>query len=358
MFFLDLLGRSALDVFFDHTAGAGRGSFNHRFAQPSRDAQPYSTFFYPTDVFPFTSSHEIDPLTKAQGGLRTNVGRVRYETAPPKVFYVDGGYEYWGRAASLTHTTVDAKSDVAFLPSERRYVMSSAQHSSPGAFPPPAGSPIEGTAAYRGDPLDQRLILRALLVDLVDWVKDGTAPPASLYPTIASHTLVRAADEPFPKIGDLPLARRPYQPYRVDLGAQWRNGIIAHEPPTLGAPYAVLVPKVDSIGNDLGGIRAVELLAPLATYFPWQLRTGMNAAPDRIMSFRGTFVPLPRTAAERSTGHDSRPALAQLYPSKDAFLARVDAAAKGLVAQRFMLPEDQSAAHARMSQTWDWIMAR
>src|SRR5207253_7226298 len=27
-------------LFRSHVAGAGRGSFNHRFAQPSRDAQP------------------------------------------------------------------------------------------------------------------------------------------------------------------------------------------------------------------------------------------------------------------------------------------------------------------------------
>jgi hypothetical protein len=48
----DAQGRRAFDGVFAHTAGAGRGSFNHRFAQPSRDAQPYSTFSYPTDVFP------------------------------------------------------------------------------------------------------------------------------------------------------------------------------------------------------------------------------------------------------------------------------------------------------------------
>ena len=56
----------------------------------------------------------------------------------PKVFYVDGGYEYWGRAASLAHTTPDGARDVGFLPSERRYVINSAQHSSPGPFPPNA----------------------------------------------------------------------------------------------------------------------------------------------------------------------------------------------------------------------------
>lgn len=358
-FNVDEQGRAVFDGLFAHTAGAGRGSFNHRFAQPSRDAQPYSTFFYPTDLFPFTSVNEVDPLTHAQGGLRTaSLGRVRYENRLPKVFYVDGGYEYWGRAASLTHTSADGNADLGFLPSERRYVMSSSQHSSPGAFPPPAGSAIAGTPAYRGDPLDQRLILRALMIDLIDWVKDGTEPPASVYPTVAGKTLVRAASEAFPKIGALPMARRPYQPYRIDLGPQWASGIIAHEPPTLGAPYVTLVPRVDSIGNDVGGIRAVEVEVPLATYFPWQLRTGMPAAPDRLVSFRGTFVPLPRTPEERAANHDSRPAIAKLYPSKSAFLERVDAAARSLVARRFMLPEDASSAHARMAATWDWIMAR
>ena len=41
-FNVDERGRIAYDGVFAHTAGAGRGSFNHRFAQPSRDAQPKS----------------------------------------------------------------------------------------------------------------------------------------------------------------------------------------------------------------------------------------------------------------------------------------------------------------------------
>ena len=348
-------GRMAFDGFFAHTAGAGRGSFNHRFAQPSRDAQPYSTFFYPTDVFPFTSTEETDPATGAHGALRTS-------TTPgqrmPKVFYVDGGYEYWGRAASLTHTTVDGGRDVQFLPSERRYVISSAQHSSPGAFPPPAGSAMQGSEAYAGDPLDQRLALRALLTDLLDWVKAGTQPPPSLYPRLATRTLVAPEAVKFPVIAHLTMARRPYQPYRIDLGSKWPLGVIAEEPPRLGAPYITLVPQVDSVGNDLGGIRSVEAAVPLASYFPWQTRAGLPAAQDRLMSFRGTFVPLPKSATERSSRGDSRPAIGQLYASRNAFLQRVDDAARALVARRFMLPEDRIVAHSRMAATWDWVMAR
>ncbi len=40
-------GRMALDGVLAHVAGAGRGSFNYRFAQPSRDAQPTSSVFFP-----------------------------------------------------------------------------------------------------------------------------------------------------------------------------------------------------------------------------------------------------------------------------------------------------------------------
>jgi hypothetical protein len=356
-FNVDERGRRAFDGIFAHTAGAGRGSFNHRFAQPSRDAQPYSTFFYPTDVFPFTSPIETDPLTGRRDGLREHPDRAASPAALPKVFYVDGGYEYWGRAASLTHTTVDGTRDVGFLPSERRYVMSSAQHSGPARFPPASDAQLGSGPALKGDPLDQRLALRALMVAMIEWVKDGREPPASLYPTNAGGTLVPVDSARRPTIPAVAIAKIPAQPYRYDLGPRWPQGIIDYEPPKLGAPYAIRVAQVDSIGNDVGGIRSVEARVPLATYFPWQLRTG--AASDRLASFAGTFIPLPRTEAERASTHDPRPSIEALYGGdRDAFLKRVDAAAAELVAQRYMLAEDAAAARSRMAATWDWVEVR
>ena len=345
----DEKGRVAFDGFFAHTAGAGRGSFNHRFAQPSRDAQPYSTFFYPTDVFPFTSVRTRDPVTGKSAGLRDNLRG----SAAAKVFYVDGGYEYWGRAASLTHTTPDGKRDVGFLPTERRYVISSAQHSSPAAWPVPENARILGTTGYRGDPLDQRLALRALMSALLDWVKDGREPPVSRYPTLSSGNLVRPVDQHFPAIPHLPVARIPHQPYRLDFGQRWNRGIIDLEPPKVGAAYPVFVSRVDSIGNDLGGIRSIELLAPLATYYPWQLRSGMPAANDRLVSFRGTFIPLPKTEAQRASTGDSRPSIETLYRNRPRFMQRVDSAITSLVGDRFLLLEDAPAARSRMSDVWE-----
>jgi len=345
----DERGRTVFDGFFVHTAGAGRGSFNHRFAQPSRDAQPYSTFFYPTDLYPFTSLPTTDPVTGQRAGLRDNLRSSR----DTKVFYVDGGHEYWGRAASLTHTTPDGQHDVGFLPAERRYVISSAQHSSPAGWPLPESARIEGTSAWRGDPLDQRLALRALMSSLIDWVTLKKEPAASTYPTLAEHNLVRAADLQFPKIPNLPVARIPNQPYRMDFGSQWSHGIIDREPPRLGAPYPLFVSRVDSLGNDLGGIRSIEIIAPLATYYPWQLRTGLPAGTDQLVSFRGTFIPLPKTEAERRASGDSRPSVEVLYGNRERFLKRVDEGISSLIAHRFLLPQDSAAARNRMIDVWN-----
>jgi hypothetical protein len=269
-----------------------------------------------------------------------------------KVFYVDGGHEYWGRAASLTHTTPDGKQDVGFLPTERRYVISSAQHSSPASWPLPEAARIANTNAYRGDPLDQRLALRALMSSLIDWVALKKEPPPSVYPKLAPGDLVRAADVKFPQIPDLPVARIPNQPYRMNFGPRWSQGIIDREPPTLGAPYPVFVSRVDSVGNEQGGIRSIEILVPLATYYPWLLRTGMPAATDRLVSFRGTFIPLPRTEAERRASGDSRPSIEMLYGNRAQFLKRVDDGISSLIARRLLLADDSTAARDRMVDAW------
>lgn len=348
-FNVDERGRVAFDGFFAHTAGAGRGSFNHRFAQPSRDAQPYSTFFYPTDLFPFASVPTTDPVTGRSAGLRDN----SRGTSGAKIFYVDGGYEYWGRAASLTHTTPDGKTDVGFLPKERRYVISSAQHSSPSAWPLPETAKIVGTTAYRGNPLDQRLALRALMSSLIDWVLQQKEPPPSVYPKLATGDLVAAPDLIAPKISGLPVAGVPHQPYRMNFGPRWQQGIIGREPPRLGKPYPVFVSRVDSIGNDVGGIRSVEILVPLATYFPWQLRTGFSGGADRLTSFRGTFVPLPKTDADRVATGDSRPSIAALYGDRAHFLRRVDDAISSLIGRNLLLPQDSLAARDRMVDVWN-----
>ncbi len=125
-------GRIALDGLLVHVAGAGRGSFNHRFAQPSRDAQPTNTFFYPTDIFPFADIPTTDPVSGQTAGL---LDRARAAHVVPKIFYSNTSYEYWSRAGSLIHTSPDGQHDLPLLDDARIYFFAGLQHfSSP--FPP------------------------------------------------------------------------------------------------------------------------------------------------------------------------------------------------------------------------------
>ena len=108
----DEAGRKVLDGIIPHVAGASRGSFNHRFAQPSRDAHPFMNFFYPTVIFPFTDVAQTDPETGLTDGL---LRRARDSGTAPRIFHTNASYEYWGRAASLIHTSLDGKSDAPIL---------------------------------------------------------------------------------------------------------------------------------------------------------------------------------------------------------------------------------------------------
>src|SRR5216683_750482 len=57
----DEQGRKVFDGVFDQVGGAGRGSFNHRFGQASRDALQFFNILFPVDLFPFTDGPETDP---------------------------------------------------------------------------------------------------------------------------------------------------------------------------------------------------------------------------------------------------------------------------------------------------------
>ncbi|MFQ5962362.1 MAG: alpha/beta hydrolase domain-containing protein, partial [Candidatus Methylomirabilales bacterium] len=314
----DERGRKVFDGMMIHTAGAGRGSFNHRFAQPSRDAHRYSSFFYPTDIFPFTSRTQMDPETGLEDGLFAHAHNSGHF---PKIFYTNTGYEYWGRAASLIHTTIDGARDIVLYPNERVYHLASGQHFV-GRFPP--GAKLPGSRAYRGNPLNFLYTMRALLVRMVAWVREGTDPPPSTYPRIHTKTLVSIHGVTFPNLPDVPFPVVAHQAYRADYGPRWEQGIIDHQPPGLGRPFLTLVPQVDKFGNEIGGVRSVELLAPLATYTSWSLRTDFPAATHELTDFMGTYIPLSKTEAERRDTRDPRPSIASLYNDKKDYLSSVD----------------------------------
>jgi len=350
----DESGRMAYDGLMIITAGAGRGSFNHRFAQPSRDAHRYSAFFYPTDLFPFAGATLYDPLLNRSDGLLAHMSPARHI---PRIFYVNTGYEYWGRAASLIHTTVDGAADTPPSERERIYHLASCQHFT-GGFPPAEDGRLAGTDVYRGNPLAFKVNYRALLMGLVAWVKGESPPPASAFPKRADASLVPPGEVNFPWLPGVDFPAVIHQACRMDYGPRWPEGIIDCQPPRRGAAFPSLVAQVDEFGNETGGIRNVELQVPLATYTPWNLRWGQPGGQDELTDFLGTFIPLSRTEAERQASRDPRPSVAVLYPTRERFLEKVAAAAAGLVQDGFLLPEDRAMVLEQARRTWEWLQER
>lgn len=344
-------GRIALDGVLSHVAGAGRGDFNYRFAQPSRDAQPTSSVFFPTDIFPFTDQPETDPITREKGGL---LDRAEKEQVLPKIFFSHTSYEYWGRAASLIHTSADAKHDAKIGSNVRIYHFTGLQHFS-GPFPP-----ARGDASLFGQqpqtPLPIRYFWRAMIANMDAWVRNSTTPPPSAYPTIAARSLVPLKKLAFPKIPQVNTPSDANVAYRLDFGPQWREGILSVQPPHVGKPFPVLVPQVDADGNELGGVHLPEISVPLATYTGWNLRDPSIGAPTERVAFEGSYLPFPKNADTRKLSGDPRKSVAERYANRESYLEKFAQATDELIRQRWILPEDRELLLQRGGEEWDLVV--
>jgi hypothetical protein len=341
-------GRIALDGVLAHVAGAGRGSFNYRFAQPSRDAQPTSSVFFPTDVFPFTDGPETDPVTQEKGSL---LDRAAAEKVLPKIFLSNTSYEYWGRAAALIHITADGKHDAPISPEVRIYHFTGLQHFS-GAFPP-----IKGKGDLFGQqpqsPLPVKYFWRVMISNMDAWVRSNTPPPESSYPKIADGTLVPLADYAFPSIPDVSKPREANEAWHLDFGPNWRDGILSLQPPKVGQAFPVLVPQVDADGNERDGVRLPEITVPLATYASWNLRDRSIGAPDQRVSFEASYIPFPKTLTDRQKLRDPRKSIAERYTGREDYVTQYSRALYELVKQRWILEEDRAPLLHRAELEWD-----
>src|SRR2546423_2445605 len=332
--------RKVFDAIDAHVAGGGRGSFNYRFGEASRDASQYSTFFYPTDIFPFTDLEQQEPMTGERDGLLTHAK----QQPLPKIFYTFSSYEYWGRAASLIHTTLDGK-DAPLADNVRIYYFAGGQHG-PSPFPPQANGTQNLTS-----PNDYTWAMRALIVALDGWAKAGTPPPPSRYPHLGDGTLARPDAVAFPKIPGINFTRPIHEAYRVDYGPQFKSrGIATLEPPKVGHAFVIYVPQVDRDGIDLGGVRLPEVAVPLATYTGWNPRDPKTGAADQPADFAGSFIPFPKTKAERQRTNDPRLSIEERYGDREHYLEQVKQAANELMKSGYLLGDDVPALVARAAQ--------
>jgi hypothetical protein len=104
--------------------------------------------------------------------------------------------------------------------------------------------------------------------------------------------------------------------YLFNYGPRYRSqGILDINPPVITPPYQdnpangpfypSLVPKTDSDGNDIAGIRLPDVAVPLATFTGWSLRAPEFGGPDGCEA-TGQKVPLALTKAERMASGDPR----------------------------------------------------
>lgn len=342
--------RQVFDGIWAHVGGAGRGSFNHRFAQPSRDGHLMLNTFYPTDLFPFSDLPQRDPDTGMNAGL---LDRAKAANVVPKIFYTNGSYEYWGRAASLIHTTLDGRRDMDLPATTRVYFLTGTQHG-PGSFPPERND-----TQNLSNPNDYRYLMRALLMGLNNWVTNGTEPPASSYPLVAREQLVAPGTLRFPTLSGVKLPTRWHRAWDADYGPEFRTkGIVTLDPPKVGKAFPILVPQVDRDGMETAGIRLPEIQAPLGTYTGWNLRDPRIGAPDSLYDMVGSFLPFARTKAERESKRDPRLSLEERYATRDAYLAKIRAAAQELARSRYLLDADVPKLLERASRQWEHLAGK
>jgi hypothetical protein len=345
-------GRSVFDGVFDQVGGSGRGSFNHRFGQASRDALQYFNILFPVDLFPFTDGPATDPET---GVVDSLLARAERSGSVPKMFHLLTNSEYFNRAGSLVHTDPTATRDADLPRTTRVYMIASAPHG-PGPFPPKSneGGGMVGRAVL--NPLNYSFATRALFRALDRWVADGVEPPPSAYPRIADATLTTPDRAGWPAIPGFDLPQQPLRAFHLDFGPDWSKGIVSVEPPEVGKPFAVKVPAVDTDGNVRAGIRLPDIAVPLATQAGWNYRDASIGAPDRLAGEIGSYIPFARTRADRERAHDPRPSIEERYRNRDEYVGRYAAATLELVQQGYVLSEDVADLLKHAVEHYDWAV--
>jgi hypothetical protein len=125
-----------------------------------------------------------------------------------------------------------------------------------------------------------------------------------------------------------------------------------------GTELPLLVPQVDADGNDIAGIRLPDVAVPLATATGWVFRPTALGSPEELVMLRGAWVPFALTRESRIQSRDPRPAIAERYDSKEAYLAKVKTVLEKLVEQRFLLETDLDPQLKQASERWDWVTSQ
>lgn len=319
--------------------GTRRISLNVRFGRPGGGGLQHEDHLFPGNDPPFTWGNEFDPVSGITGGI---LEKCTAEGNCPKIIQTLSSSEYWQLRASLTTADSYGTKDLVIPDNVRIYLFSGTQHT-----PAEIADQMSG---FRQNGNSYQPYLRALLVALERWVLEGIEPPASAYPTIAEGTLVPPEREStgWPDIPGVPYSGLVNELPLLDYGPlyDFRNvtGILTIEPPKKKSDqyYKTLVPKVDSDGNEIAGVRSINIRVPLGTYTGWALRREGYGKGD-LSSLSGMFIPFKNTRKERLESKDPRPSLQERYRTHEKYVEEVRKAADELVKEGFLLPADAEA---------------
>jgi hypothetical protein len=333
----DEQGRMVFDGVIAHVAGGRRGEFNLRFGQPSLNVH--------------VSVGSLPPFNDE--GL---FGRIARRGLVPKIFAINSTPEYWRGDASLIHTDIEGSRDAEPAEFVRTYLFAGTQHT-PGALPPLDANSSTGDRGYhRFNVVDYSPLLRSAVVNLDAWVTESVEPPASVFPRLAAGTAVEAESLGgfYSRIPGVRFPERITKPTQLDFGPEIGRGIAAY-PPRAGATYRTYVSAVDEDGNEVAGVQAPELVAPLATFTGWNTRHPDTGAAGDLMSMNGSTLPFALTKQERERTGDPRRSIEERYASRAEYLEAVRRTTRELIEKRHVLAEDLEAIVDRAAKRWDWI---
>jgi hypothetical protein len=328
----DEQGRIVFEGASPHISGAHAIASNDRFGDANATGRSYQRHLTSKMEFPFTYEVRTDPFTGAVDGI---FKRCLLSGTCPKVMHTDSGNEPYLKAVSLLTTEGPGNgvmpTDLVLPGNVRVYTIGSTQH---GAANSVSTTP-SGVCQQPGNPNPWAPYVRALGIALDDWVTRGVAPPPSKYARVDDGTLVRS----------LPQAAQGFPSIPGVTYTGWYNTVDVLDPGTLpnmpvpGQSYTVLVPKADADGNDVPGIRTIEVQVPVATYTGWALRRA-PFAENEDCALTGQYIPFKATLAERQAAGDPRLSVKERYPTHGVYVSKVVRATQDMVRQRYLLRED------------------
>lgn len=315
--------------------GTHRLFANVEFADPNiysrqDDHHDFVSYSYP----PLTYAVTTDPISGIRDGI------LKRPATDPLVVQTDSTNEFWEMNASLN--VHDGSGQPAPLPDNARlYFLPSYSHTGgTGVAQIPTA---KGTCEYVTNGVRSLAVERAMVIILDDWADRGIAPPQSRYPDIRKGELVtlREAARAFPAIPGVKFPTMLNELDLLDYGPKFGStgGSLKQLPPLHKASYQLRVPKPDKDGIDMGGIRTVDIAAPVGTNTGWNLRAAGPRGAD-LCGLSGSFFPFATTKEERLAKGDPRLSLQERYKDHAGFVKAVEQAARRLVTERFLVEED------------------